>query len=180
MKYLLIALLLLTTVNSPGTEARFPPPAERLQIGASFARVAGEVDTQVSLFVDRWPDRARLTLQLRRSSPGCESHGEVCQEAPVSMEGRAWVPIADVVVARDLSWASIHATVHIQDNLATRHDTVSVDLQLSARGPIHASDCAMCGYYSATGSGVIAGRAGAYVLADQTAELATIARTGLD
>lgn len=177
MKYLLLLLLLIVTSFAPSAGPAPAPLAARLDLDASFDLTSGRDAIHVYVFASRWPDRARVALSIDESDPTC-GPAEGCAHRLLAGDGRTPAPLGDVVVARDLRWAAVHAAIPFTDNVARRTFTVRVDLVLHARGDFHRSDGSDDpGYVNATVNGIVASTSTTFVGADQVSVHGTIARS---
>lgn len=180
MKYLLLLLLLMVTPFAPPNAGQAPAPlAAKLDLDASFDQTSGRNDIHVYVIATRWADHARVALSIDEFEPACGPTG-VCDRRLLSGDGRVLAPLGDVVVARDLRWASVHVAIPFTDNVARRTFTVRVDLVLDARGDFHRSDGSdNPGYVNATVSGVVASATTTFVGAGQVSVRGTIERSAV-
>lgn len=97
-----------------------------------------------------------MGLSISRDNPSCAHDATGCVHTLAS--GDVFVDVAspDMIVARDLTWAAVHATIPFRDDLTRRTFDVRVDLVLVAYGQFNRSDSsANFGYVGAHATGVV-------------------------
>lgn len=163
MKYLLVGfILLLVPWMAPSTA---PRPSRDVHLDAWFQVTGADgLETDAEIFVDAQQDRAEVRLALDRTGPACPGDSSACPAGAISTNAVAEVRPGDVVVARDLTWATLHTMVSVYDAISRCKRDIRIDLNWSATGPAyHVASVERSVVYDGTARGVVASAANDYV-----------------
>lgn len=156
MKYLLVGLLLLLVPWA--TLPAAPRPLRNLHLDAWFQVTgAGGRGTEADVFVSVHQGHAEVRLALDRTDPTRPGGAAACPAGAMSVNTVAPVMPGDLVVAPDLTWATLHTSVPAYDACSRSTHNVRIDLAWSATGVAYpVAGVERSAVYDATARGDIA------------------------
>src|SRR6476646_6492429 len=133
MKYvtLVLVLLLASLVRSPVSST--PTGISRAEAWFQAIDAAG-VSTDVTVVVEMRAKVAQVRVGIERTSPSCVSDPHDCPAGSISANTVAAAKRGDFVVARDLTWATLHTTVDATDSRTRQKVAIRIDLEWTAAG----------------------------------------------
>lgn len=175
MKYLLLGLVLLLVPWAPPSAGSPRSPDGHLDAWFQVTGPDGVV-TDANVFVETHQGRAEVRLSLDRSAPACPSDPGACPVGAISANTVVTAAPGDFVLAPDLTWAALHATIPVFDAISRTQRNVRIDLDWSATGgAYHVAGADQSVVYHAIARGFVA-RATAEYVAGGRSDSGTIGR----
>lgn len=133
MKYITLVLLLLlgALARTPGASL----PASLYRADARFqVNDKTGVSTDLTVVVQKLDGVVEVRISILQTSPACIRDPRACPVGAISANTIVRAHAGDFEAAPDLSWATLHTTIAVSDDLTHHQQAVRIDLAWSATG----------------------------------------------